>query len=473
MPSLTQSEFRLQRLGDSPPNEQPYLEFYEADEGGVNVLFCASPSFAEKNPGRKNRELLLHVQPDWLSIWPLRVREDRPDYLEAKYGSISQISLAQPVAGPYEVPRSADDVAYLLEGLPDGFERSWQLGLGLLWEYRFICEAVGRIPGVTRLVLHGGAPQPACAVDEPIFTVGMQLFREVRREIRRVSERHQRAGRAEKHLLAFNMLVHPIDAQKYPLQRRTARDDMLSDLVRTGAAPVLTRGDRRAAVRIVRDNAAELSRHEPAAMLELKADIERNALSVLTRRYEEMLPRETAESKWQAFFQANPLVLSLAFAYPAVVVGETPYFGGQRFDGSGARYGDFLMAAASTGNVAILEIKTPASNLLAKQKPYRDGVFAPSLELGGAISQVLDQRARLQRNFLQLRDDSGRPDIQGYSVRCLILVGSTPKDPVERKNFEHLRQSLAQIDIITFDELLGRLREILRALTQRPLDPPF
>jgi hypothetical protein len=56
--------------------------------------------------------------------------------------------------------------------------------------------------------------------------------------------------------------------------------------------------------------------------------------------------------------------------------------------------GDSHCAAASTGKLAIIEIKKPSSSLI-KKAPYREDVYAPSGELRGAVAQLLDQRFKL------------------------------------------------------------------------------
>lgn len=54
------------------------------------------------------------------------------------------------------------------------------------------------------------------------------------------------------------------------------------------------------------------------------------------------------------------------------------------------------MPARATGNLALIEIKHPQQDLLAKQA-YRENVYGPFTELGGSVAQALSQRANLQR----------------------------------------------------------------------------
>lgn len=117
-----------------------------------------------------------------------------------------------------------------------------------------------------------------------------------------------------------------------------------------------------------------------------------------------------------------------------------------------------------TGSAAIIEIKHPGMKLLAK-KAYRDGVHGPSKDLGGAISQSLSQRASLQANIRNLTDRlDDDVHIRSYAVPIVIVAGLTPESKAEQRSLEHLRHSMKDVQIITFDELQGRLETIHRAL---------
>ena len=144
------------------------------------------------------------------------------------------------------------------------------------------------------------------------------------------------------------------------------------------------------------------------------------------------------------------------------------YAGGKRLNGSGGKIADFLCASASTGNLALIEIKKPGTGLLGKT-PYRgDDVYAPSTDLGGAIAQVLDQRFKLQSELPVMKNNMNRNDIHGYAVRCIVVAGMMPPEHSQKKSFELVRNALSDVVVVTFDELLTRLIEIQKAL--QPLE---
>ena len=115
----------------------------------------------------------------------------------------------------------------------------------------------------------------------------------------------------------------------------------------------------------------------------------------------------------------------------------------------------------STGpnNTAIFEIKTPQANLLNK-KPFRDGIYTPSSGLSGAINQALDQKYQFQTHIEPIRHNSRIRDLESYSVHCCLIVGRLPSDEDQLKSFELFRGNSKDVEIVTFDELLEKLRQL-------------
>lgn len=191
-------------------------------------------------------------------------------------------------------------------------------------------------------------------------------------------------------------------------------------------------------------------------------------LNQLIAHYEEMLQKELSENRWQNFLSSNPFILSLAFAIPTMVIQGQAYVGGKRLNGSGGKFADFVYASASTGNLALIEIKKPTVELLSK-KPYRgDDVYSLSSEVGGAIAQVLDQRFKLQSELPIIKSNMNRNDIHSYAVRCIVIAGKTPNAVTQQKSFELVRNAFSGVVLVTFDELLQRLIDIRNALIPPP-----
>jgi hypothetical protein len=115
--------------------------------------------------------------------------------------------------------------------------------------------------------------------------------------------------------------------------------------------------------------------------------------------------------------------------------------------------------------LALVEIKTAKTPLLGTS--YRSGVYPPSRELWGSITQLLDQRYHLQTEIAMLRHNSGRSDLESYAIKGVIIAGTMPTNQAEKKSLELFRNSLNDLLVITFDELVGKLRG-LHAFLARP-----
>lgn len=460
MPSVRPSVFNQRERADGGPFLQ--IEPAEEDNGfSIDVFFTDTPP--DQRSGSYPIERLLNVTPSSLRIFPLNVRRGRDDYLTPKYGHLESITVSRRVDRPYELPQSVEDVEAILEGLPDGFAKDFRFGLGLLWEYRAIPEAFAGQDKITLMIVHAGEE---ATLDPPFFILGVRRFHEIRKEINRISARYQRDAKRDKDHYAYHMLVHAANPQVFPRLKKTLRADALADATSGGRdRVVLSKRDRRAAVGLVRSNLEALARSDADALLSLKGEIEQVTLQQLIDRFREMLVKGLPESRWQAFLMQNPFILSLAFAVPAMVVQGQAYAGGKRLSGRGGKVTDFLCASASTGNLAIVEIKKPTTDLLVGS-PYRgDDVFAASTELSGTVARVLDQRMTLQRELPNLKEQSEQYDIHDYGTRCIIVAGVTPSDRARRKSLELLRNALVGVTLLTFDELLARLEEIHAALS--------
>jgi len=392
--SLRPSEYNQSKREDGGPFL--IVESAEPEGEGIDVYFTDIPP--DQRQPDSPVERLLNVYSDRLTIWPLNVRQDREDYLLPKYGSLERIVVARKESFPYELPTTTEDVEALLQELPDGFSKDFRFGLGLLWEYRFICETVAALGDVKILCLHKGDD---AKIDCPFFILGIKRFHALRRELNSIASRYQRDARKDKLFSAYQMLLHDADALRFPAKKKKLRPDALTEMTHGGRdQSTLSKRDQRVAVRLVQDSIETLAESEPKMLMSLKSDIELVTLKQLIDRYQEMLKKGLSEGKWQNFFMENPFILSLAFAVPFMLVQGQAYVGGKRLNGRGGKYTDFLWASVTTGNLALIEIKRPETELLY-QKPYRgDDVYGPSSDLGGAIAQVLDQRFKLQMSQL-------------------------------------------------------------------------
>jgi hypothetical protein len=217
-------------------------------------------------------------------------------------------------------------------------------------------------------------------------------------------------------------------------------------------------------VRAVRENLELLASEAPRDLLELHSEIERVTLANMIERYESMLQQSLSEGSWQRFFESNVFILTMVFARPVRLLHTQFHAQGSSLDGSGAQVGDFLFAEQGQA-LAIVEIKKPTS-VLMRNTPYRNReVYGPSAELTGAVTQVLYQQSMLHSNWLLHRAQSELRESRPDATRCVVIAGTTLNDEAQHRSFEVFRNACKSVEVVTFDELLGKLRLLLSLLT--------
>jgi len=221
----------------------------------------------------------------------------------------------------------------------------------------------------------------------------------------------------------------------------------------------LSAADQKEIVNLISQNKKSLAEHLPIALMKLHDDIELVTLENLTEKFEEMLSKDLSEGHWQKLFNENPFILNLAFGYPIIKFSEQACVGGRTFSGIGEKISDFLVKNNLTNNTALIEIKTPSTKLLNK-KAYRESVYCPSPEFSGSINQLLDQKYKFQKEIVSLKGNSRIYDLESYSVNCVLIIGKTPEEIDQKKSFELFRGNSKDIEIITFDELLEKLKQL-------------
>lgn len=228
----------------------------------------------------------------------------------------------------------------------------------------------------------------------------------------------------------------------------------------------MTAGDQDSVINILKTNSKQIAETKPEALAKLQDEIELVTLEVLIKRYEEQLLKNTVESDWQRFFEANKFILTMAFGYPIIEILEQASVGGGQLTGGGSKFADFISKNSQTNNAAIFEIKTPKTPLLNKTA-FRGKVFSATTEFSGSIVQILDQKYQLGKSLPYLKSNDRNLDLEAYAVHCCLIIGTTPTGLDEQKSFELFRRNSREVEIITFDELLGKLKQLHSFLSSK------
>ena len=450
---------------------------------------------APDNP-TEHRVKLLHIGCGTraVTIFPIRTSPHSNNFLKPKYHQIERITiedwedLVVHSAGWQDpglengelLPITENDVKAFLERLPLGFINEYDYGLGLTQRYRFIVNNVTELSSCTTIVI---SPYYQTEIDEErkIFYISLDDFYTIRKSIDRTMDHSQSAARSVNYATTRNILAErlgqplvSVKVGRNPLRKRITEavirgEDSLSQDEQDDVFDLLLKNTK--AIAITRPNKLAI----------LKNDIELVTLEALIQRYEEMLNTRLAENRWQEFLNENSFLLNMVFGYPVVKVQDQASVGGHKLSGKGGKFADFLVKNSMTNNSAIVEIKKPDTKLLTKSI-YREGVYAPSADLVGAISQILDQKHIFEENIVYIKAKDRAYDIESYSVRCCLIIGTMPSDGDQLKSFELYRGNSKNVEIVTFDELLEKLKSLKDLLmspdseaitTPQQIDLPF
>ena len=411
----------------------------------------------------KRAVLLARVSARELTMYPLIADAHRASFLEPKYDELRSITIIAEEHKPWWLPESVRDFDKMLKELPTGLARHAIFGLGFKWEYRLIPEAILEMVGVTDLVIE---PGDGASAELPTFRLGIDRFIRIRKAIDTISNRATSRSLKARRLAAYNETLHAARPDEFEHRYPEVQAGEIYKLVQLrGRASNRSAKDGLAAAQVVREDAQKIASEEPAKLFELKAVIEQVTLAQLIGEFESMLQKNLAEPKWQTFFKANPFVLGLAFPYPVILFQDQASVGGTTMRGNGESIVDFLMAQRFTGNLALIEIKRP-STALVEPRAYRGDLHAPHRDLTASMAQVLDQRAQLLHHFAAKKSqDKALADANVSSVNCIVVVGTLPTDAAQIRSLDLFRHSSKDVSVVTFDELLEKLKELHRLMS--------
>lgn len=220
---------------------------------------------------------------------------------------------------------------------------------------------------------------------------------------------------------------------------------------------------------IARQSTLTLSNHKESISNSNLA-IELAQFSTALYQLEGMLSQSEgiSESVWQEKIQE---ILQLLYPKYILYTREITFKGIDGYD----KRPDFLLVDTN-GFVDILEIKKPDVQVLTKQASYRNN-YVPVREFAGAIQQIekyifcLTSLEKSQKDVLKrlsvLLPDGIRPEV--VSPQGILLLGRSKNfNEQQKRDFELIKRQYKNIaDIMTYDDLVRRLRNVVIALEQR------
>ncbi len=192
----------------------------------------------------------------------------------------------------------------------------------------------------------------------------------------------------------------------------------------------------------------------------LKSGLELKVLQEIASDLKKRIKSDKSESTWQDYFKDN--ILHIQQGYIAFI--EKANIGI-----ISTKFPDFLLVTHD-GYLDILEIKTPFTDLLLKDKSR--GNYYWTTELSKAISQVenyIDEVSGLRDKVRSEIKDKYGIELRVVRPRGVILAGNTEQFGGDKKiadDFRLLSQGLKNITVVTYDELLIRMQNYIAVLTE-------
>ena len=133
-----------------------------------------------------------------------------------------------------------------------------------------------------------------------------------------------------------------------------------------------------------------------------------------------------------------------------------------------------IALVSMTGNVDIVEIKRPDSCQLLSRKPNYRGNYIPSRGLSAAVMQAEKYLVNLERwgrsGEQKIARRIGMEKVQIRRPKAIIILGRATEldSDQKRSDFEIIRRKFANVvDIVTYDDLVERLQNVLAQLEKK------
>lgn len=404
---------------------------------------------------------------DLLTIFP-RMRSGVS--FQNQFSQVSQLQVYARSLGRWDlenpITENALNQGLELVGLPDGFGKVFQYGLGLKRPYRGLIHNIEDHSNCTIVRFSDSGPE---GPDSGVFNMTLQRFGNYKQAIDRNRDRGARVVRRVNAAEAHNATAGLLDLP--PEVPTIGRHPVIQAMTREiTEQPVLDTAERRMLVRQTSKEARIAATEAPAEFGQLRQDIELVSLEVLIEQFEKAMTGSCAkdEAYWQRFFEINTFALQQLFAVPVVLYKSQLTVKGVNAFGKGSRIADFMLVSTVTRSALVVEIKTPAARLTGKRYRGSGGaeVFLPHKDLLGAVTQIQAQIESAQVHLPTLLGQT--PDAQTLDtsvVRGAVIVGTAGTlGAEEQASYLRYRAGLGNVEVIAFDEVRDRLKALRQLL---------
>ncbi|WP_410880908.1 Shedu immune nuclease family protein [Myroides sp. DW712] len=188
-------------------------------------------------------------------------------------------------------------------------------------------------------------------------------------------------------------------------------------------------------------------------------------LKDIIRQYEKHLTNDPLESVWQGFFDKYITLFDSRYVnkidFKNIATGITKY--------------PDLVLMDIYGYLDFYELKRCDTKLLSEDKSHK--TFYLSTEVSKVIAQVSDYLQKVRDNAVTyaktIEEESENDTISGLDVkiinpRAIIVIGHSKELNTQKKrnSFKSLREGFKDIEFVLYDELLERLKNLLKIIEE-------
>lgn len=404
--------------------------------------------------------LLARITLDRIITFPVFTNPHAQRYLSRRHGRIKTIIYER--SDSKLIPKTVEDAHWVIElAMGSKVWNSVFYGLGLVKELDSITTSLMRVPSIDTIVV--------TLSDEVVLEGSSAKFPErylldMRRQFDSLKRKLNERIRNAKQWHVRGELLTKLDPKRFPAYVQVDSSGRLVEYRLAGAkpTPAVEKRERQETVKAVKENAKKIAAESPQELLALHAEIERVTLATMIERFEKKLDMALNEQHWQKFFEDNIFILSMLLARPVSLAHTQFHAQTSQINGSGAQIGDFLFKELGRP-LAIVEIKRPSTPLMLSDSYRNKQVYGPHSELSGAITQVLFQQCSIRNNWLfhQSWLAGSLPDV----IKCFVIAGTSPTGEEQRRCFDIFRNACKDVEVITYNELLAKLKQLLEHLT--------
>jgi len=188
-------------------------------------------------------------------------------------------------------------------------------------------------------------------------------------------------------------------------------------------------------------------------IVKLYNTVEVKTLNDFITQYQESIYSNKKEAYWQNLFNENKFILKMLFPYPVISLKREHSIGGINIENK--RILDFIGKNKFTNQACIIELKKPNTKLVT-DSTHRTNLYKISTEFTQSVNQVNDQ-------INTLYSSNPNNDYKNYNIQAVLIIGtfeSIKDDKNKHRTFELYRNSFKNIQIITFDEILEKLKDL-------------